>query len=481
VATINIDRPETERAARASSVLHPRVTANRLAFDAAAITRPAWTRDRVPIQPLAPIETGRAVIVDRYEIQPHPHDDIMYVGALQASLAGFSLTIHRQVQADRSVAITGGSAMLTVSAYVPHGLLSMVRQRESWNAALSTQRGGERHWIYRATPRRGLLVSLELPDGIASVAPTVSTSAAGGTASIIIELTERGALSWKAALEHGSAATIAGIVHMKAKTISDGGGVMQVETTVLDTSLGELLAGRSAADIRYVDPQQTVVGKLIVVTNDLVEKVTVSLRPKGDLAPANSTFGPEGGILEVPVTTQDVDSVSLDWTTQVAFTPLGWPPIPASGQLSAANTWTDMIKPDSWVALYTLMVIPVDAQGEAQRLEDATGTTQLQAVLNFTAPYVANGLLNSSFQAEYLQPFTMALPRYPGQPFGDVVLTVFATRGGVGGMKSRKLRADEFSIVALVFPDGRVELRTGFDALPEDSSAADVLRLMGEL
>jgi hypothetical protein len=182
--------------------------------------------------------------------------------------------------------------------------------------------------------------------------------------------------------------------------------------------------------------------------------------------------------VEVSVTTQDVASVAIDWSTQVAFTPLGWPPVPASGRLSSANGWTDMVKPDSWVANYILMAIPVNDRGQAQAIDLAGPTTQLQGVLNFTAWYVANGLLNSSFQAEYLCPINIALPRYPGQPFGDVVLTIFATRNGVGGMRSRKLNPDELSVVALIYPDARVEIHTGLDALAELSSASEMLRLM---
>ena len=99
-----------------------------------------------------------------------------------------------------------------------------------------------------------------------------------------------------------------------------------------------------------------------------------------------------------------------------------------------------MIKPDSWIVNYLLMAIPVNAQGQAQPADPSLTTPPIQGVLNFTAPYVANGLLNSAFQAAYLRPINIALPRYPGQPFGEVVLTIFATRDGVGGMKSRKLQ-----------------------------------------
>jgi hypothetical protein len=127
------------------------------------------------------------------------------------------------------------------------------------------------------------------------------------------------------------------------------------------------------------------------------------------------------------------------------------------------------------------MAIPVDNNGKAQPIDAGDTTTQLQGVLNFTAPYVANGLLNSSFVSEYLRPVNIALPRYPGEAFGDVVLTFFATRNGVGGMKSRKLNANEVNLVALIYPDARVEIHSSLDTLPELSSAAEILGLMGGL
>ena len=479
-----IARPETERTALAGSAttISARASVNTLHLDAASVTRPAWTRDRIPIRTMTPIEAAAAPVrVDRYVIQPHPREGVAYVAVIEPSLLNFSLTVRRTVLPDRSIAVTGGSASFTISSYAAEPLDSVARRRTDWNLALKRNNLGDRDWSFRAEPRGGLSISLELPHGVAASAPLIATSALAGVATVSVELTETGTLMWKSALEQAGGSSIAGVLHVSASSLAADGIVMRVDRRTVDTPLGTLLAGRGAADMRFVDPQQTVVGKLIVVTNDLVEKIAVGLRPNAGLAPATDTFGREGGVLEVPVTAANLESVTIDWTTQVTFAPMGWPIVPASGRLSSSNTWTDMIKPDSWIATYTLMVIPVDERGHAQKLDAGAGATQLQGVLNFTAPYVSNGLLNSSFEAEYLRPFNMALPRYPGEPFGTVVLTVFATRNGVGGMKSRKLQAEEVNVVVLVYPDGRVEIRTGLDALPESSSASGILRMMASL
>ena len=86
--------------------------------------------------------------------------------------------------------------------------------------------------------------------------------------------------------------------------------------------------------------------------------------------------------------------------------------------------------------------------------------------------------MNSSFLADYYRPLNIALPRFPGQAFGDLVMTVFATRNGVGGNKSRKIGATELNVIALVYPDGHVDLVTGSDALPERSVVAENLRVL---
>ncbi|MCM8738824.1 hypothetical protein M5E06_32555 [Azospirillum sp. A1-3] len=452
---------------------------NRIACDAAPVTRPAWSRDRLPVQATTPILAGtRPIEVDGFTIRPVPDESIVYVSPSQVSLLSFSLTLRRSLLPDRAINITGGSALFSVTTYPSGSLPAIALLRKNWSAVLAKHHVALREWSFRAEQRQGLAVSLELPPGIAASAPLISTSPLAGAATVSVELTENGALAWKMALEQGAGSTIAGVLHVSTSTLGVEGVAMRLDRRSLDTPLGTLLASCGAADIRYIEPQQTVLGKLIVVTSDLVERITVDLRPSAGQAPASQTFGPEGGQVEVAVTTQDVASVTVDWSAQVAFTSLGWSPVPASGRMDAGNGWIDMVKPDSWIASYTFMAIAVDERGQADSGAIADPTRQIQGVLNFTASYVANGLINSSFHTDFLRVVNIALPRYPGQPFGDVVLTVFATRNGKGGMLSRKLGANDLNVVALIHPDGRVEIRTGSDALGELSSASEALRLL---
>jgi hypothetical protein len=55
---------------------------------------------------------------------------------------------------------------------------------------------------------------------------------------------------------------------------------------------------------------------------------------------------------------------------------------------------------------------------------------------------------------------------------------MFSTRSGKGGTAARRLSANETSVVALIYPDARIEIKTGQDALAEDSAASDAMSIL---
>ncbi len=476
----------TKNAAAGSAVnntafVATRVSSDRLKFDSRAPSRQNWSGDRLPVRATTPVGVAaNAVVVDRFAIYSFPDINTAYVSPTQLSLLDFSLTVRRSVMPDRSIAITGATAYFALGVNEPLAIEKRAALGREWAAALKKVNLGERPWSFRPEQRSGLLVALELPPGVATAAPMVWASPLAGQASVTVELSATGTLAWQTALEGGTGATIPGIFRAVSTALGISAGrsvLMQVDRRTLDTTVGQLLAGRGPADIIFIHPQQSVDAKLYVMGSDLVEQVTVSMTPNLVQAPTSQAFGPQGGQVAMSVISNTPSSVVIDWTAQVAFTPLGWAPVPASGRFGGA-IWIDVIKPESWIATYTIMVLPVDQHGQAQATSAAGPAAQTQGVLNFTAPYLANGLLNSSFMADYYAPVNVALPRYPGQPFGSLVLTVFGTRNGVGGSCSRRLNADELTIAVQVFPDGHLAITTNADATPEMSSVSELLQLM---
>jgi hypothetical protein len=442
---------------------------------------PKWTPEEVPqrllyplyqpVEPeiieLPPVDTGPS-----YVVCPDETLDILWFTPTTLALTDFALTVRREVRPDGGIATTGGSAVISVSVYVGQQYVERVaRERWKWPELIAMPETSRASFMTLPAPLQGLTVDLQLPAGIAAAPAIITVSPLAGAATIAVELTETGVLAWRTALEQGAGRTIAGTVRATASipTVDPDNWYPGVDHHQLDTPIGTLLAGRGPADIRQIDPQQTVSPTVVVVGSQLVSTTTVTLRPSGGQAPSSAVLGPTGGRITTAVVTQSPDTASVEWRAEVAFTPPRWPVVPASGKLDTAHGWITMIKPESWCVSYVLAIVPVDHAGRPVPASTRAGD-RVQGVLNFTAPYVSGGLLSTAFDAEYGRPTSLVLPRYPDQPFGDLVLTVFATYGGTLGQASRRLGADDVVVTALAFPDGRVELHTAAESLPESPS-----------
>jgi hypothetical protein len=438
---------------------------------------PWWTpRDEIPVRALMPIiDEVPTVVVDPWidrgpqlVVCPDSTADILWFTPTSLTLTDFALTVRREVRPDGGIATTGGSAVLSVTVYAEQHAREVAEDRWQWVELLPTAEAGAAAFAVLPAPLHGLAVDLELPAGVAAAPPLITVSPLAGSATIAVELTANGVLAWRSALEQGAGRTIPGVVRASASlpTVDPDNWFPGVEVHPLDTPIGTLLAARGIADIRQVDPQQTVSPTVVVVGSQLVTTSTVTLRPAGGQAPTSAVFGPGGGRVNVTVVTQHPETTAVEWRADVAFQPPRWPTIPASGRLDTDSGWITMIKPESWCVGYVLAIIPVDAAGGPVPAATRKGD-RVQGVLNFTAPYVDGGLLSTAFEAEYGRPTSLVLPRYPDEPFGELVLTVFATCDGVLGQASRRLGPDDVVVTALAHPDGRVELHTSTDALPE--------------
>lgn len=397
-------------------------------------------------------------------------------------LLDFSLTVQVTVQPDKSVKIAGGTAVLSLGVYAQEDLQVIEHNRQAWADALAQAGYGNRIWKFVPQNLRNLEATLELPAEHKASEPEISINTNAGVVTLLVQLSETGVLVWKDALEQNNAAAIPGICHLTASYYGRSQNQVNVQQQQLDVALGTLLVNRGREDVHVINPQQTVESTLIVVGNDLIENVTVTLQPNVGQAPETQVFGQDGGQVKVAVTTQNVEGVEVNWTAQVTYKSVGWPFIPISGKMSSSNGWAQIIKPDSWIANYTLMAILVDKDGKPVSISSAGTNYHVNGVLTFTAPYIpVTNILVSSFDASNQLPVNVALPLFPDQPFGDLVLNMFATRDGLAGTKTRKISSTELSIVVLIHPDAQIEIKTARDALPELSTEAEMLGLLALL
>jgi hypothetical protein len=477
-----------------------------------ALLRPQWNRVALPYVVLEPAYLGRAPVVagnfllwpdpdipapemrkldgDDWDIPhplPHPLPSPRPIPIQRAffalavpQLLDFSLTAQMTMQADGSIKFSGGTAILTVGVYAQDELQVVENNRQTWIAALSQAGYTNRIWKFIPQNLRNLQAALDLPAEHKNGEPQISTNSNAGTATFIIDLSEIGVLAWKSALEQRNTSSIPGICRLTASYYGREQNQVNAKDQALNVSLGQLLVNRGPQDIHTINPQQTVESTLLVIGNDFIQNVAVTLHPNVGQAPATQIFGKEGGQIKISITTQDVASVEVDWTAQITFTPTGWPVIPDSGKLSATEGWTKVLKPDSQIATYTFMAILVDQNGKPLPLSAAGTDYHVNGVMTFTAPYLTN-LLRSSFDASHQLPLTIALPRFPGQPFGDLVINVFATRAGMANTQSRKISSTESYIVAVIHPDAQIDLKTAEDALPELSTESDMIALLERL
>lgn len=395
-------------------------------------------------------------------------------------LLNFSLTAQVTVQVDNSIKLTGGTAILTVGVYAQDELQLVENNRQAWTGALSQAGYTNRIWKFIPQNLRNLQAALDLPPEHKGGGPQISTNTNAGTATFVILLSEAGVLVWKSALEQRNGSSIPGICRLAASYYGRAQNQVNAKDQALDVPLGQLLVNRGPQDVHTINPQEAVESTLLVIGNDFIQNVAVTLHPSVGQAPETQVFGQAGGQIKISITTQDVGSVEVDWTAQVTFTPTGWPVIPDSGKLSATEGWTKIVKPDSWIATYAFMAILVDNDGKPVPISSAGTNYHVNGVMTFTAPYLAN-LLRSSFDASHQLPLTIALPRFPGQPFGDLVLNVFATRDGLANTQSRKISATESYIVAMIHPDAQIDIKTSADALSELSMESEMVALLAML
>jgi hypothetical protein len=485
---------------------------------ATEIARPAWTIAALPYIALepAPVQNDPLRIGD-FLLWPDTTNYRAFFALAVPHLLSLSVTIQSTVQPDRSVRITGGTASLAVGVYAQEDAQVLVRNRQAWTNELVKRFGspqddtidpGVDDWELPPSSRPGTIVKprpilrpivrrllwqfqpqnlralsgvIDLPSAYVKGTPQMTANTSAGAVTFIVELSETGALAWKSALEQRNPALVPGACRLTASYYGQNNAGVVVRDQQLTSDLSALLAGTGPDNLHVIYPQQEVDALLYVAGHELVQNVSVTMASNVGDAPATQVFGRDGGELKLAVTTQDPEHVRVNWTAQVTFNSTGWPPIPTSGHMSLSDGLSDILKPDSWIVPYTILAVLVDVNGNAVHIANAGANYHVNGVLTFTAPYIPAGILVASFDAANQSPVNVALPRYPNQPFGDLVLNMFATRDGKASTKSRKLSPTELIVCVKIHPDASIEIVTSQDTLPEDSFEAGVMGILAQL
>lgn len=253
--------------------------------DLGVVVVPQWVVEEIPQRGLISVYDGlETIVVDEPPIAVCPDSStaILWFRPTRLALTDFALTVRREARPDGSVAITGGSAVFSLSVYAGEPA-RVVHERWEWLEVVALPEAGVLDYAILPATQYGLTTSLELPAGVASAPPIITVSPLGGAATIAVELTESAVLTWRSAIEHGAGNSIPGTVRASTSvpTVDPATFFPGSETHTLDTPLGTLLAGRGPADIHQIDPQQTVAATVVVIGSQLVGATTVALRPSG--------------------------------------------------------------------------------------------------------------------------------------------------------------------------------------------------------
>lgn len=398
-----------------------------------------------------------------------------------------SLAVQAIVQQDGSVRITGGTAVLSLGVYAQEDLAAIARNQSLWTLALTRAGYGVRPWLFQPVNLRDLQAALELPEGHVIGAPRLSIDVGAGTATLIIDLTETGVLVWKEALEQHTGNSIPGLCRLTASYYGQLPDRVVARDFNMSAPLGKLLKQCGPDRVRQFNPQQTVKANLIVAGHDLLDRVVITMQPDFGQAPYTQGFGRDGGQVEMTITTQNLDAVTINWQAQVIWKTPGWPVIPAAGKFSTNDGWATIIKPDSWISRITVMALLVDFQGKPVMADSTGGNYRIGGALTLIAPWLKNGEVTTNFDAPNQMPVTVALPRLPDSPCEgvtatfeapnqmpvtptlprlpdspceDLTLTISAKRDGKANIASRKLSSKETSVLMMIYPDSRIEIKT---------------------
>jgi len=405
---------------------------------------------KLPVLP-APSPSS-PVRVDDYLLWPDPGTRTVWFMLATPERAEFSLVVEQ----DSDFRITGASATLVTSLF-PAALPDKVR--EGWAKTLQrTHTPFGPSWRFQPLALNRLDATLELPEGHARGAPSVTTNPRLGTATLLVELSALGAQVWRQSLDGGAAPP--GVCRLNGWYVGGRAAKLAARSQSSSATLASLLRGVSPETVRTVDPEIAVDATLRVDGDPTIESMTVELRASNGTV-RTETFAAEGGEMTMRMLVEDPSAARIDWQVRVVFAAAAWPPMRVGGVLSNETGWSELLAPSSWLRSVSLTTMLIGADGDVLTGEASDSTDQVSGAIDFSAPFLEGATsLHTAFETSSRASTAVLVPRPPSEPPGEIKLTVFALRGGRDAMEVRTLAPDEEWVLVKIYANARIEIVT---------------------
>ncbi|MBD2337011.1 hypothetical protein H6G64_08390 [Calothrix sp. FACHB-156] len=474
---------------------------------------------------------GKPVAVGDFWLFPDSEESQVFFSLATPRLLNASLVV-QQVNQNGTIKITGGTAILNVSAYAQADINTLELYRQNWTQALAKAGyypGGNKPdpvpfpkprpkppgkfppgetppiivkplpqvelqaipekikiirsaWQFQPLNLRNLQAELNLPANHIVRSPQFTVSNDVGIVTFLIELSELGVQVWKDALEQRRGNTIPGVCNITANYYAQLNNRVDVKQGNSSISLGALLANSGPEVVSIQNPKISLEAKLIIAGHPTIESVVVEWQPNSGGTPGKNIFTSEGGQLPIQVITDNVNSVEINWNARVNFRVLDWPLIPDRGNLSfATNSFADIIKPTVWIRNYDIVMMLLDEQGNVIP-SNSTTDQRVIVTLTFKSPYLQDvPSLSTTFETTSQKIVTVPLPVPNDQIPIELTLNVVAIRGNITQTTTRQLQINESSIIGTINPAAEIQIFTNLDTVSEASLASEMLGLLAML
>ncbi|QIR39932.1 hypothetical protein HCG51_26635 [Tolypothrix sp. PCC 7910] len=472
---------------------------------------------------------GRPLEVGDFWLFPDIEESRVFFSLATPRLLNVALVV-QQVNQSGTIKITGGTAILNISAYAQADMNTLELYRQNWTQALANAGyypGGNQPdpvpfpkprpprkfppgetppiivkplpqvelqaipekikiirsaWQFQPLNLRNLQAELNLPADHVVRSPEFTVSNDVGIVTFLIELSELGVQVWKDALEQRRGNTIPGVCNITANYYAQLNNRVDVKQGNSSISLGKLLANSGPEVVSIQNPKISLEAKLIIAGHPTIESVVVEWQPNIGGTPGKNIFTSEGGQLPIQVITDNVNFVEINWNAKVNFRVLDWPLIPDRGNLSfSSNNFADIIKPTAWIRNYDIVMMLLDEQGNVIPNNSAT-EQRVIVTLTFKSPYLQGvPSLNTTFETTSQKIVTVPLPVPNDQIPIELTLNVVAMRGNITQTTTRQLQINESSIIGTINPAAEIQIFTNLDTVSEASLASEMLGLLAML